>query len=598
MTKYRNPQTGEIWDSETGQITKPKPAPPPIVASQDPRFTVEGVPIEEGFNLPVQQPQQPQFGPMEKMIGAGETALTLGTGAVGGMLGMPYGAIEGLMQSINTGQFGTPQGVDIVEQQALKRAGGMTYQPRTQAGQEYAQKAIEALAPLSALPPMAPEAGALMAATRQAGQMGRAIPGARTAEKAITPLLEYTKPVTKQAVQTLQRLSETITPNTEYKKLIADQLAAGKTDNRLAQYMLVGTKAKKDPLYNQAIKQGFDEGVIAAIKGASPEDKAAMRRMVATMQRGRENALFAVKNRPTDIVGKTLLERFKQVRNVNNEAATRLDRVAKSLKGRPADFSGPINNFIQNLDDMGISIGDDLKPVFAGSDIEGLQGPQNIITNIVKRLSSGEPGDMPDAYDMHRLKRFIDENVTYGTEGEGLKGRAQSVLKQLRRDVDNVLDENFKRYNEVNTTYSDTISAMDSLQGVAGAKMDLTGPNADKAVGTLLRRLMSNAQSRVNLVDAINEISSTAQKYGGKFKGNIDVQMLLADELDSVFGPVAKSSLAGETAKAVRRGSELATGRRTAYGAGAEALATGAEKLQGINEKNAFEVLNKILKRK
>lgn len=380
---------------------------------------------------------------------------------------------------------------------------------------------------------------------------------------------------------------------------VADEIARAEPQKSLVKYTVDGLgKLKTDPLTQEAIKQGFDSGTVAAVAGASTADKLKMAKMVEVMKKGKENALYAVKNRPSDIAGDSLLERVNYVKKINREAGSQLDDVAKSLKGKPVNFDQPVQNFIDNLDDMGITIDRNLKPVFTGSDVEGLAGPIAAINNVVKRLTSGPRGKAPDAYELHRMKKYIDENVTYGSTGEGLKGKTEGILKQLRRDLDTTLDNNFPEYNNVNTRYSDTVTALDALQDVAGRKMDLFGPQAEKATGTLLRRLMSNAQSRINLSDAVDSLERMAKKYGAVYDDDISTQMLFADELDSVFGPVARTSLAGETAKGFRKGAEVVTGQKTAAGMVAEAGAAAAEKLRGINEENAFKSISELLNRK
>ena len=159
------------------------------------------------------------------------------------------------------------------------------------------------------------------------------------------------------------------------------------------------------------------------------------------------------------------------------------------------------------------------------------------------------------------------------------------------------MDSNFPNYNTANTKYADTVGALDALQDVAGKKMDLFGPNAEKATGTLLRRMMSNAQSRVNLVDAVDSLESMSKKYGGAFTDDISSQMLFVDELDNVFGSVARTSFAGEAAKGIRKGAEAITGQRTALGTALDIGAAGVEKLRGINEEGAFKAINELLKR-
>jgi hypothetical protein len=112
-------------------------------------------------------PQQP--GVLDQIVGAGETALTLGTGAVGGTLGTLAGTLQGLSQQILSGQFGTPEAVRAVEKAAAAGAQALTYQPRTQAGQEQVQAVGQVLA--NVLPPVLPAIaapGAVMQAARTA----------------------------------------------------------------------------------------------------------------------------------------------------------------------------------------------------------------------------------------------------------------------------------------------------------------------------------------------------------------------------------------------------------------------------------------------
>jgi len=99
-----------------------------------------------------QPPQEPSIG--QQLVGAGETALTLGTGAIGGTLGMLAGTGAGLAQQILSGQFGTPEAANAVEQAAAKGAQALTYQPRTQAGQEQVQAVGQVLS--NVLPPVLP----------------------------------------------------------------------------------------------------------------------------------------------------------------------------------------------------------------------------------------------------------------------------------------------------------------------------------------------------------------------------------------------------------------------------------------------------------
>ena len=451
---------------------------------------------------------------------------------------------------------------------------------------------------------------------------------------ATSPTIQAAKTAGKELATTGTELAKDIFQfQSPTKRKIAQLIEEGSTDIETAAFKLAPkgrpppaepTKLQKllgvgerqvvdDPLAANAIRQGFDKGVIADVKVAKSIDKQKMLEMVRLMERGKKNKRFALTNRPSDVAGDSLMNRFRIVKDANRRAGKELDVVANGLKGKRADFNPAISQFIDDLDSIGVSLGNDLKPRFKGSDIEGVTPAERIINQMVSRMKLSKT---PDAHDMHRLKRFIDEQVTFGKSAEGLAGRTEGILKNLRRNLDKTLDDTFPEYNRVNTTYAETIGAIDSLQDVAGKKMNLTGPNADKATGTLLRRLMSNAQSRVRLLDSVNELELVAKKHSGtgtelvpfgtgagratkaaKIDDDLLTQVLFVDELDAVFGPVARTSFQGQIDQALKQGARAATTRAGAVETGLGAAGKAAEKLRGVNEAGAFKSIRELLKR-
>jgi hypothetical protein len=149
-----------------------------IVKNSDKRGTPEFDTVAQAYQLAKSEENtatfQKQNAPIsqepsisQQIVGAGETAISLGTGAVGGTLGTLAGALQGLSQQILSGQFGTPEAMRAVEQAAAKGAQALTYQPRGQAGQEMTQAAGKFLG--EALPPVLPmiaAPGAAMQAAR------------------------------------------------------------------------------------------------------------------------------------------------------------------------------------------------------------------------------------------------------------------------------------------------------------------------------------------------------------------------------------------------------------------------------------------------
>lgn len=109
----------------------------------------------------------------DKAIGTGEAALTLATGATGGALGTVAGTAKGLVDAVRSGNFGTQAGVRQVEQAAAEGAEALTYQPRTESGQEQAAAAGDALSAVLPATALTAEMGAAGQAARGAASAAR-----------------------------------------------------------------------------------------------------------------------------------------------------------------------------------------------------------------------------------------------------------------------------------------------------------------------------------------------------------------------------------------------------------------------------------------
>lgn len=136
----------------------------------------------------------------EKIVGAGETALTLAAGATGGTVGMIGGTLKGLAEQILSGKFGTPEAAKLVEQEAMKGAQALTYAPRTEAGQEMARETGQFLA--ETIPPVIPVVGppgAVMSGIRAAQPAV-----ATTARQATTAARQAAAPVVQAVKETAQ----------------------------------------------------------------------------------------------------------------------------------------------------------------------------------------------------------------------------------------------------------------------------------------------------------------------------------------------------------------------------------------------------------
>lgn len=493
------------------------------------------------------RPEQPERTIGETLTGLGETALTLGTGATGGALGFGLGTLEGAAKEL-TGQIPRGEGLKI----AQERGAALTFEPRTEAGQEIVGAIGETL---GTLPPV--------------GLTGGVIP------KIASPAFKLPRS-TNKAINVISQNAPDHVQKSFTKKLDAERFTP----------RIFG-------MVKEARKQGFDDSVTTLVANASATDKRKMARMVSIVESGKGDARAKALVRTADVAGDALVKKIDFVKSNNKQAGQQLGRIAKGLKGKEVDINNPVNKFINDLDELGVTFDDKGKPIFEGSQIEGVTPAENLINKIALRIKR-KPN--PDALEAHQFKKFIDENVAFGKSAtEGLSGKTESVVKSLRKGVNESISEISDSYLEANKRFSDTITALDDLQDVAGRKLDFSGPNADKAAGVLLRSQTNNTKGRANLLTSIKNLEDTAKKYGGSFDDDILNLSIFSDELDAVFGSGARTSLRGEVGKA---GVDTAidVSQMTIPGALAVGAKAGAKRLRGINEQNQLKAIKNLLR--
>lgn len=412
----------------------------------------------------------------------------------------------------------------------------------------------------------------------------------------------------------------------------ARQLQAGEIDRGLAKYSLVdeGIEAptarqklfgadlpkvvKNAPLMNAA-KQGFDEGFLnsAAMRG-SIADKRLMRKMTDIGDTIRKDPFAASKQRPSFVAGDVLLQKVNTIKQINRQAGKDIGRIAQSLKGKTVTVGGgpssgrglsayepgvvsPIadigDNFLKALESLKIKVNGD-KLDFTDSLVSGT-GRRKSIQDVFGRMVRNQN---PDALDLHQLKQYIDETVSYGKTVRGLSGKAEGVLKDLRRDIKEKLEASFPEYAKANKAYADTIDILDEVQRLAGKNTDLTSDSAAGQLAILSRRLTSTAQSRGQVYDAIERLESVLDAhagYGKKMlagesggKVNLDILMRYADELDRVTGNSAKTSFTGASETAL----QAAFGPKEFLQRKAIEVAQG---MSGVTQENAFKAMREYL---
>ena len=412
------------------------------------------------------------------------------------------------------------------------------------------------------------------------------------------------QPSVKQSLQIISApLKEKLRP--EQTSQIRQILSNDPASVDVVNYRLSGNKVLPDNEASEAIKQGWEDGVIASVKASTDRDREAMTRMLNIYKLGKKNKRSAFDTRPSDVVGDSIQNRISALISQRQAAGNMIGKVAEEqLKGTQIDVRPAMDNFLNDLAKIGVRVEFDnkgvAKAVLRGSEIEGDKTAKWLLNTVLERLSATK---VPDAFGVHTAKQFIDTQVDYGKNiANPLTQKAEYVIKGLRKNLNNSLGELNSDYRIANDRYKNTTGALSKLQESFGSKVNFNDKNAALALGTAARRLTSNAASRANMRSALENATNVATQYGAKFNDDIANQLIFANELDRMFGSPADTSLKGQMQQAAKSG--LTAAKEAARGGGGltergiNLAAAGIERMRGINEENAIKAIEQILRRR
>lgn len=545
-----------------------------------------------------------------------------------GAVASPVGKIADILYTPIAGvEAGTEIGKAVTE--------SITYMPQTERGQEFAQATGEFFEPVSQFIETGLEAGAKgierATGSEMAGEMAKDVVSltpdilALGAVKALKPNVILKDqagnptPALKQILNKQGLTYEALTPEAQAAipdtlppALIdrAQQSAAGKAVAKkdieaggrqagLADKAVTpGGKLKSDPLGAEAVRQGWDEGFIAAIKSANPATQAEMLKQLAAYERIKANKAAAAQGRPSDFAGQAVTQRINFIKKKIDEANAEKNRIAREkFPGMQVDFTPVTNTLMQELDRLGVSITPGAtKPQlgFRGSQIQVDNAAQGMLNKVVDLMATG---GRPDAARLHNLKLQLDNLIDYGRTSQQLTAEGQRTIKAIRAQINDALRTLDPDYAKANDTVSRGLEVFDNLRQSAGTKVDIFADTADKAVGQQLRRLFSNTQARVNLEDTVKAIEDFSSELGGSFNTSAYDLALFANNLDRKFGAVAETSIQG-VMEAAQMASNVARADVPGMAAqGARFVKDRMDQARGINEFTAYRTLEELLKR-
>lgn len=585
-----------------------------------------------------------KYGLGKGLLGLGETALTMGTGlassAAGGLAGlasMPF--------------VGVREGADIM--QKVQEAG--TYQPKTDVGtemlstvakpfqilgegQKYVGNVVQEATGspvLGALTETAPDIVGTLFGLRALKTMK---PGTQLKQGGVPTrelmdalnkhniVYDDLSPAAKQAIPDVapqsKLLGRDLTPKVVEDAIIKEVQAGGRQQG-LAPYRVNATqKLVSDKLAEEAIKQQFAPGDVQMIKTTTPETQAKMLKMLRNREAIAANSANDINLRPSNIVGDAAAERLKFIARQSQQARKQLHQIANTkLKGKQFDPAPVEQVFMSKIEDLGIRFKMvDGKPAvsYEGSIIQADKASQRAINDLVKLMADSTNGPV-DALRAHNLKRQIDALIDWHKKPQmGLTAEGKAVLKDVRGALNRSLRQADPDYARVNDTISRSLQLFDELDNATASKITVSKTLQDaRGMGTELRKLFSNYQTRQDLDTAIRSMDELAKEFArtsnvrdvGEYLGesanffsptfndSIFDLARFANVLDDKFGTVAKTSLEGVSERAVKHGMRAAQqGVTSASVQGLSEIALDKlRKMRNIDDYHAYRSMEELL---
>ena len=351
------------------------------------------------------------------------------------------------------------------------------------------------------------------------------------------------------------------------------------------------------------LKQGIDDKNVTIMQSFSPEDTAAAKKMVAIAKETSDTGIAM--QRQQEVVGETFMKRVRDVEKLNRTAGGQIDDVARTqLSGVKVNAGAATDDFFNQLERAGVDVdqlrlsdkADDIAKAFDGSDFEGLGTVQKTIKTVTNRVDDNLQGADMDGLQLHRVKRFIDNQVTYGKNAEGLTGDAERLLKGLRSGIDDVLDVQFPKYNQVNTQYKDTVTALDEVRRLIGKDFLGSQDIANLRAGEVMNRVLGNARAKP--LSALQNLENTARKYGSTYNDSIIKQITFADLLDDVYQTNPARGFSGSTAKGIEQATGFVNRLRSGglISAGVDTAGDAIQTARGITPESSQKAIEAFLK--
>lgn len=389
----------------------------------------------------------------EKVVGAGEAALSAITGAVGGTVGMTGGMLKGMAQEAISGQYGTPQAANRIEQEAMRGAQALTYAPRTDSGQDITRAVGEIAAPLAAIAPAMP-----IAQIPQLAQAAR--PVTQAAGIAARAGVAKASPVVQKAAQSIAQTAK--------EPFGAQSVGAAETPAALQRR----TVAEQMPVPFR--------GESALTKGQASRDFEDLQFEKETAKRS--DAGKALRSR-VEQQSETLLQNFDALSEVTNPQTVDVRELGRAVDAATRNKASNAMNRVRAAYRRADEQGETMEPVQMDPVVNGLQAIQRYegvapVASSIRREAVRlgvvndtdgqlQPGRVP-IRDAELFRQFINDATDWGNRRESMVAR--QVISAIDDATENVGGANYRAARGLRRQYAQEFENVGLTRKLLGTK--------------------------------------------------------------------------------------------------------------------------------
>jgi len=302
-------------------------------------------------------------------------------------------------------------------------------------------------------------------------------------------------------------------------------------------------KVIPDRLGRDLIKQGVSEKLIVAPNRMTAGDREAASKMIESAENFIRGVKGSERNIPQSVIGENAMKRFKTIINAQREASKRIGAAVESdLKGKSIDIQEIVDDFDNNLYELGVRVVDADQLDFSNSLIQ--RSNTTPISDVYARLKTS----YDDASELHELKRYISKQIDYDKKAPlvaSLDDEAETALKAVRSKINERLKAMSDDYTKANEDFAMAAETIVPFAKEMGRRFDPQSGRVESLVGQELRKTITNYAKANDLIEALDNLDSTARKFGGEFDDDIMTQIMFNSELERVFGSFKPNSMQG-----------------------------------------------------